>query len=260
IYGFLVTILIVYVVARLYGELLNHFLRPIVQDTDTKLDDQLLPLAVKGGRFIIWSIGLMVALDNAGIDVTSMVAGLGIGGLALAMAAKDTISNVFGGASIFADRPFEIGDLITVSGTTGTVFEIGVRTTRIRTFDDTVFIIPNSSVANSSIENHSERRKRKRTIDLGLTYDTSYDRIQEAKAIVASILEEAGGIEENPTIRLDTFGDFALVLKVVYWVLDVDEFWGKVALINEQILKRFAEAGLEFAFPTQTLYLNKTAA
>lgn len=250
-YFFVLTIVLVYLIARLYGDILRHLLSKWVDGTETKLDDQLLPLAVKGGRFVIWSIGLMIAFSNVGVDVTSLIAGLGIGGLALAMAAKDTIANVFGGASIFADRPFEIGDTITVRGTTGVVEEIGVRTTRIRTFEDTIFVIPNSAVADSPLENVSARKRRKKEVTLGLTYDTSWDRLQEAKGILASILEEAGGIEPDRTIRFDEFADWALVLKVVYWVADVGEYWGKIAWVNEEILRRFNDAGLEFAFPTQ---------
>ena len=257
-YFFTLTILLVYMIATLYGELLRHYLKPLVEATETKLDDQLLPLGIKGGRFVIWAIGLMIAMSNLGIEVASLIAGLGIGGLALAMAAKDTVANIFGGASIFADRPFEIGDTITVKGTTGNVEEIGVRTTRLRTFEDTMFIVPNSAVADSPIENVSKRRKRKKVLSLGLTYDTSYERIQEAKAILAEILDEAGGLEPDPAIRFDEFGDSALIIKVIYWVSDPSEYFPKMAAINEEILKRFNEAKLDMAFPTQTLYVTKS--
>lgn len=256
-YYFTLTLLLVYMIANLYGELLQHYLKPLVEATETKLDDQLLPLGIKGGRFIIWAIGLVVALSNLGVDVASLIAGLGIGGLALAMAAKDTVANVFGGASIFADRPFEIGDTITVKGTTGTVEEIGVRTTRMRTFEDTMFILPNAAVADSPIENLSERRKRKKVLSIGLTYDTSYERLQEAKTILADILENTEGLEPEPTIRFDEFGDSALIIKVIYWVSDPSDFFTTMAAVNEEILKRFNEAKLDMAFPSQTIYLEK---
>ena len=257
-YYFTLTLLLVYMIATLYGELLRHYLKPLVEATETKLDDQLLPLGIKGGRFVIWAIGLMIAMSNLGIEVASLIAGLGIGGLALAMAAKDTVANVFGGASIFADRPFEIGDTITVKGTTGNVEEIGVRTTRLRTFEDTLFIVPNAAVADSPLENISRRRKRKKVLNLGLTYDTSYDRLQEAKAIVAEILENTEGLEPDPTIRFDEFGDSALILKVIYWVSEPGDFFTTMAAVNEEILKRFNEAKLDFAFPSQTIYLEKS--
>ena len=258
-YVLVMTVLIVYVVARLYGDLLSHYLKPVVEETETRLDDQLLPLVVKGGKMVIWALGIMIALENVDVDVAGLLAGLGIGGLALAMAAKDTISNVFGGASVFTDKPFEIGDTITVSGTTGTVEEIGVRSTRMRTFEDTIFILPNQAFIDSPVENLSRRRKRKKDIDLGLTYDTTPEQLEEAKQILAQILNDVGGIEPDPTIRFNAFGDSALIVKLIYWVSDVSGYFPKIGQVNDEILKRFNEAGLEFAFPSQTVYLKQEA-
>jgi MscS family membrane protein len=259
IYLSILSLLGIYVIARLYGDLLMHYLKPIVEKTETKLDDQLLPIAIKGGRFVIWAIGFMIAASTVGIDVSSLIAGLGIGGLALAMAAKDTVANVFGGASIFADKPFQMGDLITVKGHTGRVEEIGIRTTRIRTYEDTIFMLPNAVVADSPIENLSARRKRKRNFTIGLTYDTTYEQMQEAKKLVHEILKEVGGLEDDPVVRFDEFGDFALVLRIVYWVTDPSEYFDKLVQVNELILKKFPAAGLDMAFPTQTVIVQKEA-
>ncbi len=259
LYGFVLTVLVTFVLAKLYGDLLEYYLRPIVEKTETKLDDQLLPIGIKGGKLAIWSVGLMIAFSNAGVDVNSLIAGLGIGGLAFAMAAKDTVANVFGGASIFADKPFQIGDVITVSGNTGTVEEIGVRTTRIRTFEDTVFILPNAQVADSPLENLSARAHRRRVLTIGLTYDHSAARLREAKALLAEILAETEGLEPEPAIRFDEFGDSALILKAIFWVSDPAEYWVKLDEVNLKVLERFDEAGFDMAFPTQTVYVKKDA-
>jgi len=259
LYGFVITLLITYVLARVYGEMLEYYLRPIVDKTETMLDDQLLPIGVKGGRLAIWSVGLMIAFSNAGIDVNSLIAGLGIGGLAFAMAAKDTVANIFGGASIFADKPFQIGDTIEVAGSTGTVEEIGVRTTRMRTYDDTVFIIPNAKVADSPLENISARRKRKRVMSIGLTYDHSHEQILRAKALLGEILEETEGLEPEPAIRFDEFGDSALLLTVIFWVSDPSDYFVRVDEVNLSVLKRFADEGFDMAFPTQTVYVKGDA-
>ncbi len=258
-YGLVITLLITYVLARLYGELLEYYLRPIVEKTETKLDDQLLPIGIKGGRLAIWSVGLMIALGNAGVDVNSLIAGLGIGGLAFAMAAKDTVANIFGGASIFADKPFQIGDTISVAGSTGTVEEIGVRTTRMRTYDDTVFIIPNAKVADSPLENISARGKRKRVMSIGLTYDHDHERVLQAKTILAEILAATTGLEPEPAVRFDEFGDSALMLTTIFWVSDPSEYFDKVDQVNLEVLRRFNEAGLDMAFPSQTVYIKKQA-
>jgi MscS family membrane protein len=259
IYGFVVTVLVTFVLAKLYGDLLEYYLRPIVEKTETKLDDQLLPIGIKGGKLAIWSVGLMIAFSNAGVDVNSLIAGLGIGGLAFAMAAKDTVANIFGGASIFADKPFQIGDVITVSGNTGTVEEIGVRTTRIRTFEDTVFILPNAQVADSPLENLSARTHRRRILSIGLTYEHSAAQLREAKALLAEILAETEGLDPEPAIRFDEFGDSALLLKAIYWVSDPDDYWVKLDEVNMKVLERFAAAGFDMAFPTQTVYVKKDA-
>jgi len=259
LYGFVITLLITYVLARVYGEMLEYYLRPIVDKTETMLDDQLLPIGVKGGRLAIWSVGLMIAFSNAGIDVNSLIAGLGIGGLAFAMAAKDTVANIFGGASIFADKPFQIGDTIEVAGSIGTVEEIGVRTTRMRTYDDTVFIIPNAKVADSPLENISARRKRKRVMSIGLTYDHSHEQILRAKALLGEILEETEGLEPEPAIRFDEFGDSALLLTVIFWVSDPSDYFARVDEVNLTVLKRFADEGFDMAFPTQTVYVKGDA-
>ncbi len=259
IYGFVVTVLVTYVLARLYGELLEYYLRPIVEKTETKLDDQLLPIGVKGGRLAIWAVGLMIAFSNAGVDVNSLIAGLGIGGLAFAMAAKDTVANVFGGASIFADKPFQIGDVITVGGSTGTVEEIGVRTTRIRTYDDTIFILPNAQVADSPLENVSARRKRKRVMSIGLTYDHSHTQMVRAKELLGEILAETEGLEPEPAIRFDDFGDSALLLTVIFWVSDPGDYFARVDEVNMKVLERFGAEGFDMAFPSQTVYVKGDA-
>lgn len=251
------TVVVTYVIARLYGDILGYILRRLVEDTETRLDDQLLPLAVKGGRFVIWALGLMIAFSYAGVDVTSLIAGLGIGGLALAMAAKDTVANVFGGVSIFADRPFEIGDIVKIKGELGKVEEIGVRTTRIRTFDDTVFILPNSSVADSPVENQSKRRRRKQVMTLGLTYDTTYEQMVQARELLETILKDFEGIDDDYVIRFDEFGESALNILVVYWAKNPDDFFTILDEVNMRVLKELNAAGLELAFPTRTVYVKK---
>ncbi|MBN2797835.1 MAG: mechanosensitive ion channel family protein [Deltaproteobacteria bacterium] len=257
LYGFAVAIALTFAAVRLYGDLLEHYVRPMVEATDTKLDDQLLPIAVRGGRMVLWALGLMVAASSLGIDVTSLIAGLGIGGLAFALAAQDTVANVFGGASIFADKPFQMGDLITVKGATGVVEEIGVRTTRLRTLEDTIFVIPNSDVADSALENLSARRRRKKMLTIGLIYDTTPAQLRQAKEILREIFSEQPLIDEDVALRFDDFAASSLNLVAIYWVRDVSAFFAVVDEVNLAIHERFVAAGLEMAFPTQTLYLKR---
>ena len=125
-------------------------------------------------------------------------------------------------------------------------------------FDDTLFVLPNAAVADSPLENLSVRTRRKRAFTLGLTYETTYEQLLEAKSILGDILGENEFVEDEPTIRFDQFGDSALILQIVYWVSDISEYWGTIGAVNEAILKRFNEAKLDMAFPTQTVYVKNS--
>jgi len=132
---FLVILMVGWMAVRLIDALFREFLTPLAEKTANDLDDQLLPIARKGSKLIVWSLTVIVGLNNAGYDVGALIAGLGIGGLALAMAAKDTVSNVFGGFTIFSDRPFNLNDRVKVVGYDGVIKEIGVRSTRLQTLE-----------------------------------------------------------------------------------------------------------------------------
>jgi len=248
-------IAITWTLARLWDAFVAAVLMPLVQSSDTGLDDQLLPIARRGGRAAIWIVGVIVALNNAGYDVMALIAGLGIGGLALAMAAKDTVANVFGGFTIFTDRPFSMGDRIVISGFDGTVMEIGIRSTRLRTLAGREVSIPNSRFADSPVENVSREPTRKITLALGLTYDTSPDRMRRAMEILREIVEAQGeDTAEDTIIGFNSFGDFALGITLIYYISKGADIMGVQTSVNLAILERFNAEGLEFAFPTQTIH------
>jgi MscS family membrane protein len=251
---FLVVLSITWLVARLFNSLFTHYLSPLAERSENDLDDQLLPIVKKGTSVAVWCIGVVVALNNAGYDVGAVLAGLGIGGLALAMAAKDTVSNIFGGFTIFTDRPFMLNDRVRVAGFDGTISEIGLRSTRLKTLAGTVVTIPNATFSDSSVENVSAEPSRKVTVNLGLTYDTTPDGIEQAMAILAEIAEADPDLEEKVVISFNAFGDFALNILFIYYITKGADIMGTQTRINLAILRRFTEAGLEMAFPTQTLY------
>jgi len=185
----------------------------------------------------------------------ALIAGLGIGGLALAMAAKDTVANVFGGFTIFTDRPFVMGDRIVISGFDGTVSEIGIRSTRLKTLAGREVSIPNSRFADSPVENISREPNRKMSLSLGLTYDTPPDRIQRAMDILVEIVEAQGeATEEKVIVGFNSFGDFALGVMVIYYITKGADIMGVQTSVNMAILERFNAEKLEFAFPTQTIH------
>lgn len=251
---FSVFIIIAWGLTRLVEALFEMYLIPLAKKTENSLDDHLMPFIQKGVKIIIWSLSIIVALNNAGFDVAALIAGLGLGGLALAMAAKDSVSNIFGGFTILTDKPFTLNDRVLVCGFDGVVADIGIRSTRIRKLDGREVTIPNSKFIDTPVENISSEPSRKVSVDLGLTYDTSPEKLQLGLDLLATIIKETEGVEEKNIIYFSGFGDFSMNIKLIYYITkgsDIAETQNKV---NFSILKNFNENGLDFAFPTQTIY------
>jgi len=250
-----ITIAVAWMLVRVFDAFTRHILQPLVDSSETDLDDQLLPIVRKGGKAAIWALGIVMALNNAGYDVAALIAGLGLGGLALAMAAQDTIKNVFGGFTIFTDRPFAVGHRIDGGGFDGTVLEIGVRTTRLRTLAGRIVTMPNSTIANTAVLNISSEPSRKVTMTLGLTYDTTPERMNRAMEILREIVADQGDdLDGDPIIGFSAFGPSSLDILFIYYVRKGRDVVGVPNDVNLKILERFNAAGLEFAFPTQTVY------
>ncbi|HJO02366.1 MAG TPA: mechanosensitive ion channel family protein [Acidobacteriota bacterium] len=246
---------VAWMAARVFDTVIRVALEPMAQETESDLDDQLLPIVRRGGRAAIWALGIIVALNNAGYDVAALIAGLGIGGLALAMAAQDTVKNIFGGFTIFTDRPFSINDWIKAGGFEGTVSEIGLRSTRVQTFAGREVTIPNSTIANSPVENVSREPSRRVKLNLGLTYDTTPEAMQRAMAILRDIVADHADLQaREPVVAFNAFGDFAMNILFQYYILAGADVMETQTRMNLAILERFNAEGLEFAFPTQTIF------
>ena len=258
---FLIVMMIGWMIARLLDALYVQLLIPLADKSENDLDDQLLPILRKGTRMVVWTMAGIIGLNNAGYDVGALIAGLGIGGLALAMAAKDTVSNVFGGLTIFTDKPFTINDRVKVAGFDGTIKEIGVRSTRLETLEGRTVTIPNAKFADTPVENVSWEPSRKVTVDLGLTYDTTPEKMEQAMAILNEIAAGNPSLEEKRTVFFSGFGDFAMNIKFIYYIRKGEDIAGTQNAVNLEILKHYNAERLEFAFPTQTLYnINATGA
>ncbi len=251
---FVIILTIAWLVSRLLDALYREYLVPIASRTETDLDDQLLPILRKGTKIAVWCVGLIVALNNAGYDVGALIAGLGIGGLALAMAAKDTVSNIFGGFTIFSDRPFNLNDRVKVAGYDGFIREIGVRSTRLQTLEGRIVTIPNSTFSDSPVENVSLEPTRKVAVNLGLTYDTTPEKMKRAIACLLEIAAQEQTVDDNALVSFTEFGDSAMNILFIYYIKPDADILGTQTAINMAILESFNRESLEFAFPTQTLY------
>ncbi len=249
-----ITFNVAWLVVRVVDAFIVEYLQPLVEKSEGNLDDQLLPVVRKVFKIVIWSVAVVVGLNNAGYDVGALIAGLGIGGFAFAIAAKDSVANLFGGVTVFLDKPFQAHDRIKIDGYDGVVEEIGLRSTKMRTLAGRIVTIPNHKFTESYIENVSSEPNRKMNITLGLTYDTDHNGMQKAIDILKKIDKESEYTGKPCLAYFDSFGDFSLNIQFTYFLKSKPDYWFLGPdQINKEILKEFNQAGLEFAFPTQTI-------
>ena len=253
VFTILIALDLTWLVARLLDSMVATVILHLDERTDGSMVAQFGPILQKTLRSLVWILGIISGLTNAGYDVGALLAGVGIGGLAMAMAAKDFVANIFGGVTIFIDKPFGVGDRIKVNGIDGNVQEIGIRSTRIQTLENRMVTIPNHQFTDQVVENVTAEPSRKVTVNLGMTYDTTPAQMEEALALLADIVTTEPKVQDDCTIWFSGFGDFSLNLTAIYYIRK-GEHWAHVpGVVNMEILRRFNDAGLDFAFPTQTL-------
>ena len=209
-------------------------------------------------NIFIWAIGLVFLMGNLGFDVSAVIAGLGIGGIAIALAAQAILGDLFSYFVIFFDRPFEVGDFITVQDKVGTVEYTGIKTTRVRALTGEQLVFSNTDLTNSRVHNFKKMEERRVVFRLGVVYQTSAAQLEEIPKIVKEI------IEKHNDVRFDrghfaTYGDFSLNFEFVYFVIGSEyvKYMDTQQSINMKIYREFENRGIEFAYPTQTLFLNK---
>jgi len=248
---------VAWLITRVFDSLYQEYLVPLADKTKSDLDDHLLPIVRRSTNIIVWALAIIIALNNAGYNVGALLAGLGIGGLAFAMAAKDTISNIFGGITIFTDKPFKIGDRVKIAGFDGNIKEIGLRSSRLQTLEGRIVTIPNSKFTDSPIENVTKEPSRKVLMNIGLTYDTTPKNIEKAMKILESISKKNKGINKNYKISFTEFGDSAMNIMYIYYIKKEADILKTKTEINMAILNQFNKAKLDFAFPSQSIYIEK---
>ncbi|WP_018294333.1 mechanosensitive ion channel family protein [Mariprofundus ferrooxydans] len=239
---------------------LSAYFTARARETDSSLDDQLVPFVAKTLRIFLVMTAVLVVAQNMGYSISGLLASLGIGGIAIAMAAKDTIANVFGSIMILVDRPFTVGDWVKTSEFEGVVEEIGFRSTRIRTFERTLVNVPNSSLANMVIDNIDARSQRRIKMRIGLTYDTTAAQMAEAIAGIEEILTKHPGVDQGyKLVKFDEFEDSSLSIFLYYF--SSNKVWAEYLQvrqeINMQIMELLESMNLNFAFPTRTLHIEK---
>jgi len=238
----------------------DYYLVQWATRTESHLDDMLAPMVGKALRATVIVIaGMFIGQNVLGLDITTILASLGIGGLAFAFAAKDSISNLFGSLTIIADQPFKVGERVVIDGHDGPVEEVGLRSTKLRTLEGHLVTIPNEKIVSTTVRNIGRRPHIRRKSDITITYDTPVAKVEKAVQIVRDVLKDHDGMHKDfpPRVYFNEFNDWALNIQVIAWY-HPPEYWDYLdwcQRTNLEIMRRFEQEGIEFAFPTTTNYL-----
>ena len=257
--GLLTTLAVVVFLYRLV-DLIAHEMARVAQKPDNLMDQTFVQMVRVFARMIVIIVGsIYIIRALTGRPLSALLAGLGIGGLAVALASQDTLKNFFGSIMIMLDKPFEVGQRIIVEGTDGVVEDIGFRSTRVRTLTGHFVTVPNEKMATAKIENIGRRPSIRRLTNITITYDTPPDKVERAVDIIRGILENHEGMHPDfpPRVYFNEFNDASLNIMMIYWYFPPN-YWDFVAFsqrANLQIMRAFEAEGIEFAFPTTTTYL-----
>ncbi|WP_420463403.1 mechanosensitive ion channel family protein [Candidatus Palauibacter sp.] len=252
--------------SRFVGDLLTAIESEVVSRTETSLDKTALPMINKAVRFVIITLGVVLALSELGINVTPLLAGAGVMGLALSLAAKDTLSNLIAGVLLIVDRPFQVGDRIELwtapneTGSWGDVIEIGLRATKIRNPDNLVIVVPNNQIMQRDITNYTMSGQHIRLrIPFSVAYDSDIDR---AKELLVDIANAVDGVKRDPApiVIARGFGPSEVKLELRVWILEARTRRRIADEMSERALRAFAEAGVEIPYPRRELYIRSGVA
>lgn len=253
--------MLLFVQVGLWGNGVINFLvtRRAARDGQEGLNLEAYSVITWLAKAALWAIIILLALNNLGIKITALVAGLGISGIAVALAVQNILGDLFASLSIVLDRPFVIGDFIIVGDQMGTVEHVGLKTTRVRSLSGEQIVFSNTDLLGSRIRNYRRMDERRILFTIGVTYQTAAEKLQRIPGMIQEIIEA----QEN--VRFDrahfaSYGAYSLDFEIVYWVLDRDYLLYRNIQqeINLALYRKFEEEGIEFAYPTQTLFIEKS--
>ena len=257
------TLVYIYSIFIIIKRLISFFgilLEKRAEESESKMDDQLVPFAIEIIRFLSYILLIFVVLSEVfNVNATGLITGLGIGGIALAMASKESLENLLGSFTIFLDKPFTVGDIVTVGTVTGTIEKVGFRSTRIKTFDRSIVTLPNKKMIDAELDNLGLRSVRRVKFYIGLTYDTSSEKIKNIILEIQKIIDEHPKTNQEGVVKFQEFGPSSLDILILYYV---DSPLWEVQLevkedINFKIMDVVKKNKSDFAFPSTTVYLQK---
>lgn len=240
-------------------KIIEYFLHKMFRDNQNDDADKMMFSGISLFiKIILWGVGFLLFLSNIGVNVTSLAASLGIGGIAVALAVQNILGDIFSSFSIYFDKPFTVGDLIVVGEHTGTVTKIGMKSTRIEALQGEEIVISNKELTSARIQNFKKMNKRRIPFVIGVTYDTSLEKCKEISEIIKNIFKEVNNADLD-RVNFKEFAAYSLNFEIVYYHLsgDYTEYMRVREIINLRIKEDFAKAGIEMAFPTQTVIVEK---
>jgi len=256
-------IIFVYYIVRAIQKFIDYAFRKAIQrkkreEKEELVDVTAVNLLSKVIKVILWIIAVILILQNFGYNVSTLIAGLGIGGIAIAFALQNILGDIFASFSIFFDKPFQIGDFIIIGNDKGTVKKIGIKSTRIQTLQGEEMVISNRELTNARVRNYKKMEKRRIVFGFGVTYNTPTEKLKKIPDIVKNTIEKAKAGEID-RVHFNRFGDFSLNFEVVYNLNsnDYNIYMDTQQEINFTLKEEFEKEGIEFAYPTQTILLNK---
>jgi len=252
------TLTFTWLLTRIVRAFIEFYFKQYVSKEESKSEMQMMQVAKRASVILLWSVGAVVGLNNAGFDVGALIAGIGIGGLALALAAQDTVKNIIGGLVVFMDKPFYIGDVIRIKEVEGTVVYTGIRSTRIRTGAGRIITIPNANFTDNAIENITLEPAKRIVTYLSLPYETPAEKIDEAILILKNIVEQSPDVNHyDSLIYLEKFSASSVDINFTYFIKKGSDVHTTQTDINRDVLRKFKTAGIEFAYPTQAVVERK---
>lgn len=260
-YKILIVLNITWLFARLISSLIDVFWTNHPRGAEThKVSTKMVPVVKRTLLVLVWIVGIIMALSNVGVNISALLGTLGIGGIAFALAAQDTIKNIFGAFTLLTDKPFTIGDTIKVDAFEGTIVDVGVRSTKMLTYDKRIVTFPNYKISDASIENISTEPMRRVVMKLGLTYDTTPEKMKEALGILLDMPNRVQYVsKEGIVANFSDFMDSSMTITFIFFIEKGGDIGKTGSNVNMEILSSFNKAELSFAFPSQTVYVGDKA-
>lgn len=257
-----ILIAVVYYTVRAAQEFVNIGVKKIIQkrkkEEPAGYDTEIIQMLSSVIKFSLWLVAALLVLSNLGYNITSLIAGLGIGGLAVALALQNILSDLFSAISIYFDKPFKVGDFIIIGNYMGIVKKIGMKTTRIQTLQGEELVVSNNELTAAKIQNFGRMERRRIVFGIGVAYDTPYEKLKRIPDMIESIINKQE-MAKMDRAHFKSFGDSSLDYEIVYYVNigDYNKYMDIQQKINLEIVKKFESEKIEIAYPTRTIYLKK---